>query len=62
MTAETGEPTATNTYELSCTDCTFETTAEGSFFAALDVADAHQEEHGDAPTEHFVNVELDGHG
>lgn len=44
-------------FDLSCTDCSFETTVEGSVSDAFDVADAHQEDHGDTPTGHFVNFE-----
>lgn len=61
MTAETNDISTSKTFELTCTDCTFETTVDGSFYDALDVADAHQEEHGVAPTDHFVNFQLDGH-
>lgn len=58
MTSEDDETASTNVYELTCTDCAFETTVEGSVFDALDVADSHQDEHGQALTEHFVNFEL----
>lgn len=56
MTSTTDEPTTAHTYELTCTDCAFETSVEGSFLEALDVADAHQEKHGDPLTKHFVNL------
>lgn len=54
-TAAGDESTSTGTYDLTCVDCGFETTVEGSVEEVLEVADAHQEKHGDIPTEHFVN-------
>lgn len=59
MTAEIDETLSTSTYSLVCNDCQFETTTDGSFLDALDVADAHQAEYGKTATEHFVNIELD---
>lgn len=47
-----------STYELDCTDCPFGTTVEGSFTEAFDVADSHQNQHGGAPSAHFVNIQL----
>lgn len=58
MTTGANESTTINTYELTCNDCTFETTVEGDIFDALDAADTHQEEHGETLTGHFVNFEL----
>lgn len=62
MTSETDEATIASTYTLECTDCAFETTVEGDYRDALDVADTHQQERGDAPTDHFVNLRLNGSG
>lgn len=45
----------TRTFRLRCTDCSFETTVEGDSRDALDVADAHQAEHGEPLADHFVN-------
>lgn len=60
MTSETDDRTATTTYELTCNDCPFETTVDGSVLDALDVADSHQEEYGETATEHFVEFEATG--
>lgn len=48
--------TPSNNFELTCTDCTYETTVEGTFLDALDVANAHEDEHGRTHTDHFVDV------
>lgn len=58
MSSETGDATSTLVYDLTCTDCGYETTVEGSAHDALDVAEAHQEEYGDAYTDHVVDLEL----
>jgi len=55
MTAEP-ETATTRTYELTCTDCQFETVVEGSPFDALDVAESHEQVHGDVQSGHFVNL------
>lgn len=61
MSSEATGNTTPNVYELTCTDCTFETTVAGEFLDALDVAETHQHEHAELRTDHFVNVTLDGH-
>lgn len=61
MTSDVDGSVTANTYELRCTDCTFETTVVGSFADAFEVADSHQEGHGERSLEHFVNVRLDGY-
>ena len=43
-------------YELTCTDCAFETTVSGTFAEALEAIDAHRTDHDAGPTGHFVNV------
>lgn len=53
----TVDDTATQVFELICTDCAFKATVEGSLFEALSVADSHQEEYGVAAAGHFVNFE-----
>lgn len=58
-TSDAEEPDVAG-FDLSCTDCSFETTVEGSVTDAFDAADAHQEEHGETPTGHFVNFERRG--
>ncbi len=57
MTINSDESKPTIAFELSCTDCGFETVVEGDIFEALDVANTHQAERGSDPSEHFVNVE-----
>lgn len=61
MTSEEDDRASAPSYELVCTDCPFETTVEGPFLGALDVAEDHQEDNGRQPSDHFVNVELNGH-
>jgi hypothetical protein len=58
MTTEADESQPIQTYELACNDCQFETTVDGTVLDALDVADSHQTENGDTPTDHFVDFEL----
>lgn len=60
MTSEADEGSTTDVYELTCTDCPFETTVEGDCFDAIDAAEAHQEEHGISPMDHVVNFERRG--
>lgn len=57
MTSDVDETTRSHDYRLSCSDCAFETTVEGSSFDALTVATEHQEANGDSPTDHFVNFD-----
>lgn len=57
MSSET-EETSSLTYELSCTDCSYEATVDGSVHDALDTAQAHREEHGSTYGGHFVDFEL----
>lgn len=57
MASDADETTAANAYVLSCADCSFETIVKGTVRRAFDVADAHQEEHEDSDSEHFVNLE-----
>lgn len=60
MASEADGSTTAKTYELLCTDCSFEATVQGSFHEALDVAEAHQDDYGKAPADHFVNFQLVG--
>lgn len=62
MTAASGRETETETdvYELTCIDCTFEATVEGTVYDVFDVVDTHQERHSDTRPEHFVNFERSG--
>lgn len=60
VTAEAADVTPPAAYALACTDCAFETTVAGDFHDAFDAADAHRQARGDAPTEHFVNLVLNG--
>jgi hypothetical protein len=57
MTSEGNASTGPNTYELTCTNCAFEITVEGTVYKALEVADDHQDEHGETDSDHFVNFE-----
>lgn len=61
MMSEENDQMSAFSYKLVCTYCSFETTVEGSFLDALDIADNHQEERGAQPSDHFVNVEQYGH-
>lgn len=61
MTTEVEKTASKPVYELACTDCSFESTVEGEFLDALDVADEHQEQYAGSSMEHFVNVEQHGH-
>lgn len=47
-------------YELSCCDCSFETTVKGDAFDIYDVIDDHQEDHEESALRHFVNFEAAG--
>lgn len=60
MTFEASESVTSNHYALTCTDCSFETTIEGTVMDAFDVADIHQKRHGHVQPDHFVNILLDG--
>lgn len=60
MSSQTDEPTPSNTYKLWCVDCSFETTAEGDVFDALEVCDTHQGAHEDHASKHFVEFEIVG--
>lgn len=57
MATDSDESTGEATFELSCTDCPFETTVEGAATDALDVAESHQTKQGEGVTDHFVNFE-----
>lgn len=57
MSQESDTATSFPTYDLTCTDCSYEATVVGTVYEALDVADAHQAEHGDPAADHFVNLE-----
>lgn len=48
--------TASKNFELTCTDCTFETTIEGTFLDALDAADSHEAAHERGHLTHFVDI------
>lgn len=61
MASDASETDTGARYDLTCTDCSFEATVEGEFGDALDTADEHQDGSG-AAAEHFVDVELRGHG
>lgn len=58
MASETSDADTTSTYHLRCTDCVFEATVEADLDEALDVANDHQEGHGETTTDHFVNFVL----
>lgn len=60
MSSGTDETASTETYELTCTDCAFETTVRGSAYEALDVAKEHRDEYRDPSKEHFVNFTRNG--
>lgn len=45
------------TFELSCNDCPFERTVDGSLYDALELAERHESQTGDVPTDHFVDFE-----
>ena len=58
MASDADGTASTTTFELTCIDCSFERTVDGTVDDALDVADDHREERGNgAPTDHFVNFE-----
>lgn len=59
MASEPDETTSPLRYYLTCTNCEFETTVEGSVQDALDIAETHQKKYGEYYTEHFVDLELD---
>lgn len=59
MSSQTDETAPSNTYEMWCKDCSFETTA-GDVFDALAVCDRHQEAHEDHQSKHFVEFEIKG--
>jgi hypothetical protein len=61
MTDDTDETTQNVQYDLACVDCAYERSVEGTFLDALDVADDHQEDAGEPPGDHFVNIEHNGH-
>jgi hypothetical protein len=46
----------TTCYELTCTDCSFETVVVGPFPRAIEASEAHRTEHEVTPSTHFVNV------
>lgn len=58
MTSEADDSAVSRTYELVCTDCEFGATVDGTVHDALDVADAHQDEHGNRLEDHFVTFKL----
>lgn len=58
MESETDDSATTTTYRLTCTDCSFETTVNGSVDEALEVAKSHRQEEGVVYLEHFVDFEL----
>jgi hypothetical protein len=57
MSSDSDGSAGERTFELSCTDCSFETTVEGEVMDALDVAESHQTKQGESVTDHFVNFE-----
>lgn len=58
MASEPEETGAAVTFRLSCSDCEFETTVEGSADAAIDAARAHRRDASDPG--HFVDFEFTG--
>lgn len=58
MSSETENGTSDTTYELTCTDCSYQDTVDGSVHDALDEAKAHEDEHEKHSTQHFVDLEL----
>lgn len=54
-TSETDDTSATRTFRLTCTDCSFETAVDGNSRDALEEAEAHQAEYGGPLVDHFVN-------
>lgn len=58
MASQPDETGPTVTYRLSCVDCEFETTVEGSAAAAIDAARAHRKDESDPG--HFVDFEFTG--
>lgn len=58
MTTEPDTATTRNVYDLTCTDCEFEATVEGSVHDALDEARRHRTENEETYTEHFVEFEI----
>lgn len=55
--ASQAQDRSAHTYELSCTDCLFETTVEGDASDVYDVIDDHQEAYRRSTRNHFVNFE-----
>lgn len=52
----TSNPAAVAVFELDCTDCSFDTTILGEYDAVRDEIDAHQQDRGAEPADHFVTV------
>lgn len=59
MNTRTDQGVSSRSYELRCTDCSFEATVEGDVFAVLDVIEGHQERYVNDPIEHFVEFECE---
>lgn len=57
MNARADEPETALTYDLSCVDCSFETTVEGDAFDVLDAAQVHEKNHESDAVDHFVEFE-----
>ena len=45
------------TYQLDCTDCSFETVVDVEIDAVFDVIEEHREEYESDRSEHFVDFE-----
>lgn len=59
MAPDAQETELSRTFQLTCTDCSFQAAVEGTVDDALDVAEDHQENRGDGGAiDHFVDFEL----
>ena len=43
-------------YQLSCTDCEFQTVVVGDYGTVIDEVEAHRRSQQAGPRDHFVNV------
>lgn len=58
MPTEAEDPSSANTYKLTCNECEFETTVEGSIYEVLTVAEEHREKQSEPFAEHTVDFRL----
>lgn len=61
MTTDVDDASSMPVYELSCTDCSFETRVRGTVYDALEEAKSHRVEYGEPHRDHFVNFSLEDH-